>query len=59
MRPSQEEVVESPTKYGGQELEEGFKASRLIQDYMIEEAQKLGIHIVSNVNNRGKLLEQF
>ncbi|HJQ07936.1 MAG TPA: hypothetical protein VJ836_00470 [Candidatus Saccharimonadales bacterium] len=43
-------------QYGSTELEEGFKASRLLQDYLIEEAQRL---IVFNDKNQEELLSQF
>lgn len=46
-------------KYGSAELEEGFLASRLIQDYLIEEAKKLKVTVIYNNNNQNELLDQF
>ncbi len=46
-------------QYGSKELEEGFKACRFIQAYLVEEAQKLKIRIIINDSNKRDLLNQF
>lgn len=46
-------------QYGSAQLKEGFKASRLIQDYLIKEAQKLKVTIIYNDNNQEALTNQF
>jgi 2-phosphoglycerate kinase len=46
-------------QYGSNELEEGFKASRLIQAYLIEEAKGIEVITVHNESDQDKLLSQF
>ncbi len=46
-------------QYGSNELEEGFRASRLIQDYLLREAKGLNVTVVQNNQDEAKLLGQF
>lgn len=42
-----------------EELNEGFRASRLMQAYLIEEANKFKLAIIRNIKDEGALLAQF
>ncbi len=46
-------------QYGSTELEEGFRASRLIQDYLIDESKRLKVTLIYNDKNQEGLLSQF
>ena len=46
-------------KHGGHELEDGFIASRYIQEYLISEARKHKITVIQNDGDKSKLLAEF
>jgi 2-phosphoglycerate kinase len=46
-------------QYGSNELEEGFQASRLIQDYLLAEAERLTVSVIRNKSDENALAAQF